>query len=134
MKAYSDYNETLNKGNVEVEVRIEGNNMRLAFDFEVMTFQEKQNGKLVTKKMMKYESIDVPNSRDYSSIVSAIVKDRYNDDEIQAVLANYAEAINTASVLTLLPEKKEEYLKEYADFQNWRSHAKEVAKKALTLI
>ena len=132
MKAYSDLKELPQGG---VEVRVEGNTLRIFFDFEEITVGDKESGKeSEPKKQLKYESIDIVDGRTYPDIVSAIVRDRYSDNEIQAILANYAEVNNPASVMSLTPEKKEEYLQEYADFQMWRGHAKEVAHIVLTLI
>lgn len=134
MKAYSDL-RTYPKGQ-GVEVRVEGNTLRVFFDFEEISIPNHEAGekKPKTVKQLKYESIDVVGGRAYPDIVSAIVRDRYSDNEIQAILANYAEVNNTASVLILTPEKKEEYLQEYADFQQWRAHAKEIAHVVITLI
>ena len=132
MKAYSELREQPFGG---VEVRIEGDTLRVFFDFaEVpMNVQEGQKPSKVVKQL-QYESIDVTGGRNYSDIVSAIVRDRYDDNEAQAILANYTEAVNAASVLKIVPEKKEEYLQEYAEFQQWRAHVKEIAQKVLTLI
>lgn len=62
----------------------------------------------------------------YGPVVSAIVNDRYSADDVQALQANYIEAMDSASELT--EEKREEYLYEYAEFQAWRKKAKEIAK------
>ena len=133
MKAYSDY-RPITKSKTDVEVRVEGHTLRLFFDYEELTYKVKEGGKIVTKKQLRYESVDVEGVREYDNIVSAIIRDHYSDNEVQAILANYVEVNNTASVLALTPEKKEEYLQEYATFQQWRNHAKEVAQKVLQLI
>lgn len=63
--------------------------------------------------------------RSYGDIVSAIVSDKYSNDEVQAIIANYTEAMDEESDLP--DEKREEYLTEYSEFQQWRKHAKAVA-------
>lgn len=77
------------------------------------------------------ENVDVE-GRTYADIVSAIVNDRYSADDVQALQANYIEAKDEESPLKA--EKREEYLAEYADFQQWRKKAKEVASAVLELI
>lgn len=132
MKSYNQIQAAPEEG---VEVRIEGETMRLFFDFkkvEMPIEEGKEKGK--TQTQFEAESVDVVGGRDYGTIVSEIIRDHYSDNEIQAILANYAEVNNPASVMSLTPEKKEEYLQEYADFQMWRGHAKEIAHKVLTLI
>lgn len=122
MKAYSDFNGTLPDG---VQLAVESNLVRLFFDFtqiEVESEGEK-------REQMVCESIDV-NSRTYEGIVSAVIVDHYPADKRDAILANYEEAKDEASELTA--EKRAEYLKEYADFQAWRKHAKEIATDVLT--
>ncbi len=77
------------------------------------------------------ENVDVE-GRTYGDIVSAIVNDRYSADDVQALQANYIEAKDPDSDLD--EEKREEYLNEYADFQSWRKHAKDVAATVVDLI
>ncbi len=122
MKAYSDFNGTLPDG---VQLAVESNLVRLFFDF-TKTEVESEGEK---REQMVCESIDV-NSRTYEGIVSAIIVDHYPTDKKDAILANYEEAKDEGSELTA--EKRAEYLKEYADFQAWRKHSKEIAKDVLT--
>lgn len=77
------------------------------------------------------ENVDVE-GRTYGDIVSAIVNDRYSADDVQALQANYIEAKDPDSDLD--DDKREEYLTEYAEFQAWRKHAKEVAATVVDLI
>lgn len=103
-----------------VQVTVEGAILRLLFDFSQATPAEGE----VTTNIYNCESVDV-NGRTYGDIVSAIVNDRYSADEVQAIMANYAEALDGSSDITA--EKRAEYLAEYEDYQTWRKHAKEVA-------
>lgn len=69
--------------------------------------------------------VDVKGGRSYGDIVSAIVNDKYSNDDVQAIIANHTEATDTTSEI---PEaKREEYLSEYSAYQQWRKHAKEIA-------
>ncbi len=77
------------------------------------------------------ENVDVE-GRTYGDIVSAIVNDRYSADDVQALQANYIEAKDPESIIP--DEKREEYLTEYADFQLWRKHAKEIASAVVELL
>lgn len=103
-----------------VQVTVEGAILRLLFDFSQATPAEGE----VTTDIYNCESVDV-NGRTYGDIVSAIVNDRYSADEVQAIMANYAEALDGSSDITA--EKRAEYLAEYEAYQTWRKHAKEVA-------
>lgn len=123
MKTYSDFNGSLPES---VQVTVEGGLIRLFFDFvkeEVQAEGEKTHEQVVC------ENVNAT-GRTYEMLVSAIVTDRYSADTREAIFANYEEAKDDASELTA--GKRAEYLKEYADFQAWRKHAKEVASEALT--
>ena len=105
-----------------VKVILEGNLVRLFFDFSEPQVPEGEES--YPEDIKACESIDVAGNA-YGEIVSAIVNDHYSPDAYQAILANYELAKDKNSGIT--PEKKAEYLAEYAAFQEWRSHAKEVA-------
>lgn len=64
-----------------------------------------------------YEAFRTPLSYNYSSLVSLIIREKYSDDKMQAIINNYLMEINDS-------EHKEEFLK----MQEWRMHAKEIAK------
>ena len=132
MKSYSEINAAPKGG---IEVRIEGNIMRIFFDFERITYNVQEGEETITKKQFESECIDVFGGRKYNDIVSAIINDHYSNDDVQAIIANYTEAKeeNTTSE-ELAPEKREEYIQEYNQFQEWRKKAKDVAKKVLDII
>lgn len=108
-----------------VQVTIEGVLLRLLFDFSQAEPREGEE----TTDIYNCESVDVK-GRGYGDIVSAIVNDRYSSDEVQAVMANYAEAIDAESDITA--EKRAEYLEEYEAYQSWRKHAKEIAAEVIS--
>lgn len=108
-----------------VQVTIEGALMRLLFDFSQAEPREGEE----STDIYDCESVDV-NGRTYGDIVSAIVNDRYSSDAVQAIMANYAEALDSSSDIT--PEKRAEHLEEYEDYQTWRKHAKEIASEVVS--
>ena len=113
-----------------VQTTIEGNLLRILFDFkkaEVKTDDETE----APNDIYDCESVDV-NGRTYGEIVSAIINDRYNNDSVQAIMANYEDAKDESSPIS--DDKREEYIYEYNLYQNFRKHAKEVAKIAVEQI
>ena len=105
----------------------EGNVLRLFFDWQSVEPIEPDDAVAFT-----CENIDVVGARDYGSVVSAIVNGRYSPDDVQAILANYELAKDAESDIS--DEKRTEYMADYAAFQAWRAHAKEVAADVLVQI
>lgn len=112
-----------------VYVIIEGQLVRLFFDFTAPQVPEGEES--YPDDIKACESIDVAGNA-YGEIVSAIVNDHYSPDAYQAILSNYELAKDSKSGISAA--KKAEYLAEYAAFQEWRSHAKEVAHIAVNQI
>lgn len=113
-----------------VEVLLEGSTTRLFFDFTDPDPRPEGEDPW-PDDIKKCESIDLE-GREYGSIVSAIINDRYDADKNQALMANLELAKDEESELT--PEKRAEYLAEYADYQDWRLHAKSIAAIAVSII
>lgn len=118
MKCYFDYNGTVPSG---VKAVREGLTTRVYFDYSTETRKD-MDGEDVT--VLTAENVDVESS-DYGDIVNAIVRDRYAADKVEAIMANYQEAMDSTSSLT--ENKRAEYKAEYEAFQAWRAKAKEVA-------
>lgn len=59
---------------------------------------------------------------DYGLVVSAIVRSRYSQDEVEAIVNNY------------LYSKTDEHKSEWRDLQEWRARAKEIATEILNEI
>lgn len=57
---------------------------------------------------------------DYSTLVSLIVRCKYSQSDIEAIVLNGSDT--------------EEHLSEYNTLQEWRNHAKNVAKKVLDIL
>ncbi len=112
-----------------VEVIIEGRLVRLFFDFTDPIVPDGEES--YPEDIKACESIDVVGNA-YGEIVSAIINDRYSPDAYQAILSNYELAKDSKSGISAA--KKAEYLAEYAAFQEWRSHAKEIAHTAVGII
>lgn len=106
-----------------VKVTVEGQLVRLLFDFSASN-QEQED-------IYECESVDV-HSRARGDIIAAIINDRYSLDSVQAIMANYAEAIDPDSGVS--PEKRAEHIAEYESYQTWRRHAKEVASIAISVL
>ena len=105
MKVYRDY---LGGDVPELEVLREGVITRIFFDF-ALEEKEMEGG---TVEVLTCENVDV-RSTDYGSSVSAIVRDKYSADAVEAILANGTDT--------------EAHAREYEKFQEWRATAKEVA-------
>ena len=118
MKCYFDYSGAVPSG---VKAVREGLTTRVFFDYSTETRKD-MDGEDVT--VLTAENVDVESS-DYGDIVNAIVRDRYAADKVEAIMANYQEAMDSTSSLT--EDKRAEYKAEYEAFQAWRAKAKEVA-------
>ncbi len=125
MKCYFDYSGTVPSG---VKAVREGLTTRVFFDYSTETRKD-MDGEDVT--VLTAENVDVESS-DYGDIVNAIVRDRYAADSVEAIMANYQEAMDASSSLT--EDKRSEYKAEYEAFQAWRAKAKEVATAAVEQI
>ncbi len=113
-----------------VQVTLEGPLVRLLFDFTPAT-PVLEDGEEAPDDLFDCESVDTTD-RSYGGIVSAIINDRYSQDRVQAILANYQNAIDPESTIEV--DKRAEYLQEYHEFQDYREHAKTVARLAVAKI
>lgn len=109
-----------------ISIIVEGNLLRLFFDFENVSMNEDmpQDGSI--KACM---SVDVK-SRSYADIVSAIITDKYSVEQTQAIIGNYENAKDSESDISEL--KRMEYIDEYRIYQEWRKHAKEIARSVVS--
>lgn len=65
---------------------------------------------------------------DYPSIVAAIIKAAYPEDDMQAINNNYLRTLDGSE---LDPNKREEYIAEHHEMNAYRDHAKIVALELL---
>lgn len=70
------------------------------------------------KNLFQWNSVRVDNLI-YDEIVSAIIRDKYSNDKMQAIINNQ------------LLEPSEEHVKEFMEMQEWRKFAKSYAKEIL---
>jgi hypothetical protein len=107
----------------DLKVSKEGNLLRIWFDYEKVENTE-------NNKLYKCYGVDIIGGNgNYAKIVSSIISEKYPIDEVQAILSNkYLADDNNIS-----EEKRAKYLREYQEFQDWRAHAKEIAKKVLII-
>ena len=98
-----------------------------------------------------YYSVTVPIARwDYDNIVSYIITAEYPNDRMQAVINNYHQETDLATLIDLLrttqnfnklrsamaewlSSRDKDIVAEYETMQQWRAMAKEVAKEILDL-
>lgn len=113
-----------------VKVTLEGNLLRILFDFTPAT-PVVEEGMEAPEDLYNCESVDV-HGRAKGDIIAAIMNDKYSPDAYQAILANYELAKDKNSGIS--SEKKAEYLAEYQAFQETRAHAKEIAAIVVSLI
>lgn len=118
------------KPETEVKVLVEGQIVRLFFDFAQVEGPESPEGE--TTEQWVGENVDVQSPWSYARIVSAIILDKYDADSRDAIFANLERAKDEDSDLT--EEKRQEYIKEYQDYQAYRTHAKEIASVAINQI
>lgn len=122
-----------------VMVKVAGDYLQVAYDFERI---EQSSGEdadtmhMAVKDSCMGEYIELRGGkRDYDSIVSAIIEDKYPADKMDAIRLNFELAQNGAvAAIDVDEDKCNEYLAEYKAMQEWRIHAKEIARKAVELI
>ena len=122
-----------------VKVTVSGNYLQVAYDFvriEQKSEDSNDGMHMVLENSCQGEYIELRGGiRSYDAIVSAIIEDKYPSDKMDAIRLNFELAQNSAVAAIDLDESKcEEYLAEYKAMQEWRIHAKEIARKAVELI
>lgn len=95
-------------------VTYEKNDNLICFDEEVITRQAQDEE---PKTFYLYNTARVPVGADYPTIVTAIIRTKYTEDDVEAILLN---GIDT-------PEHKAEY----DTLQAWRKTAKQIAHQVI---
>lgn len=101
-------------------VNHEGNTVRIEFGYEpveVTTQPMGEDEEPQTKTEYVGYTVRVEQPLDYGKVVSAIVRTKYSSDQVEAIVLNGSDT----------PEHKAEY----EALQQWRSHAKEIAKAVM---
>ena len=101
-------------------VNHEGNIVRIEFDYEpveVTTQPMREDEEPQTKTEYHGHTVRVEQPLEYGKVVSAIVRAKYSADDTEAIVLNGSDT----------PDHEAEY----TALQQWRSHAKEVAKQVL---
>lgn len=135
MKAYFDMNGDAPKE--DVSANVSGDVLRVTYDYVKSELKKDSEGNVVVgDNAYSAEYIELRGGvRSYDAIASAIIEDKYPSDKMDAIRLNYELAQNADTTgITISDEKKEEYITEYKAMQEWRIHAKEVAKTAVALI
>lgn len=118
---YGIYTEDL----PELKVIQSGGIYQIMFNFESVEHASEEEEEADDQKHFKCELIEVK-SLDYSSIVSAVIRGKYTQDDVEAILSNYqlckdGEAGDKCSV----------YTQRYTEYQARRVLAKDVANEVM---
>lgn len=105
MKVYADYNGEVPAG---VVVLREGAITRINFDYDTET--KEVDGEEI--EVLVFENVDIEGAIDYGKVVSAVVRDKFSADAVEAILANHAEGTHQ---------------EDYDAYQEWRAKAKQIA-------
>lgn len=135
MKAYFDLIGDAPKE--DVFAIVSGDVLRVTYDYvKSEPKKDSEDNVVVGDNAYSAEYIELRGGvRSYDAIASAIIEDKYPSDKMDAIRLNYELAQNADTTgITLSDEKKDEYIAEYKAMQEWRIHAKEVAKTAVELI
>lgn len=111
MKVYADYNGEVPAGVVVVK---EGPITRIYFDYEHIT--KTIDGETI--EQLVCENVDIVGAIDYGKVVSAIVRDKFPQDQVEAILANGSDTPEHAAELDA--------------FQEWRAKAKNIAHSVIS--
>ena len=83
--------------------------------FNVEAFEMHDEMTEETRTVYKYDYVEVDDINDTDRIISAIVRSRYTQDDVEAIIANHLVSDST----------------DFDDFQTWRRVAKIVARKKI---
>ena len=123
--------------NENVLVNISSDWMRVTYDYvKSEPKKDKEGNVVVGDNAYSAEYIELRGGiRSYDAIASAIIEDKYPSDKMDAIRLNFELAQNSdVASISLDDSKRKEYIAEYKAMQEWRIHAKEIARKAVDLI
>lgn len=98
------------------KVEVNHTNGRFIVRFDIVKYEHLDADEMAHDNeppMMQCDRIEL-NAIDYPSVVSAIVRCKYSQSDIEAIVLNGSDT--------------EEHASEYKTLQDWRAHAKEVAR------
>ena len=100
-----------------------GNVYQLFYDYK----HEKIDSEEIEDNQTHYscELIEVK-KLDYATIISAIIRDKYTQDDVEAILSNYQLCKDNAA-----GDKSAEYTERYNAYQSHRTYAKQIANELL---
>lgn len=109
----------------EIEIVRSGNIYQIMFNFEDVEHIDEEGIESDSQKHYMCDLIEVA-TLDYASIVSAIIREKYSQDDVEAILSNYQLCKDGEA-----GEKCQDYNQRYTDYQNYRVTAKTVAHSIL---
>lgn len=112
----------------KIAVFIDNRSASVCFDFgeETVKMGVNEKDEDITKEVKFCTRIRYSKT-DYSVLVSEIIKSEYSSDEIEAIISNYTNVIDSNPVIEISTEKKEEYINEWTKLQQLRVKAKQIA-------
>ncbi len=118
MRCQKDYTGEL----PTLEVIEEGSMIRIFFDFEDVPNEGEGKSCVCT-------NVDII-GRTYEDIVSSIIRDKYSQDRVEAIMANHALRDDES----IPEEKRDEYVSEYEAYQLYRKKAKQIANDVINTL
>ena len=94
-----------------------GGTQFIAFNERIVKMSAQDEGQQQTD-VYEYDSVRTPIGADYPTLVSAVIRSRYTEDQVEAIILNKGDG-------------NPQHETEYSDLQLWRSEAKALAKKVL---
>lgn len=92
-----------------------GGTQFIAFNERTVEIPQEEGAPLIA---YEYDSVRTPIGADYPTIVSSIIRTRYSEDQVEAIILNHDDGD---------PDHEQEYI----DLQAWRKEAKRIAKEVL---
>lgn len=99
----------------------EGMTALICFNEREIQREDETTHQIIT--LYEYDYVRSPYPFTYSSLVSALVKSRYSDDAMQAIINNH-----------LADEETPEHAEQFAAMQAWRTEVKEIAHQVIGLL
>ena len=106
------------------EIIQSGGLYQIMFNFTEVEHVDEE-GEISNDKHCRCDVVEVE-VLDYSTIVAAIIRSKYSQDDVEAILSNYQLCKDGEAL-----DKCDEYTDKYNAYQDYRVHAKTIAKDVL---
>ena len=112
----------------EIEIVRSGNIYQIMFNFEDVEHIDEEGIESDSQKHYMCDLIEVA-TLDYASIVSAIIREKYSQDDVEAILSNYQLCKDGEAG----EDRCIRYEEDYNAYQDYRAMAKQVANQIINL-